>query len=464
MLTAARRLLRLDGHVRPPSFESPNAAVFFRSLDRFQQAAFGSLRRRYREPGGDSFCQIVALKAANAFAAGYHFRHRHAALVSRPMQLQVDPTNACHMRCPSCLHSANTAWSSRFDWPPATLGVPEFAEFCSEFGPFATTATLFRDGEPLLHRRFPEFVKLAKSHLLYTLTSTSLSVRLDAEALVASGLDRLVASIDGASAGTYSRYRRGGDFGLVMDNLRALVQARKAHSSGKPWLVWQFLAFEHNAHEVEAAARMAREVGIDQFVVARPHSVEHDDPSIQVAEKAAYGETVFAEIRNWCGEEERLSVDCNADRIDARFHESWADRYDATGAHEENSGAGGPACRWLYFSLTMDAARRVTPCCLPPMGPPEPRHLVFAKFDGKNAEEVVNSVDATLARRHCRSGSVQDAETRKPLPFCVTCAHNAQPPVFPDAARYLASVDERKALPPAIHAALAASPLFLQGH
>jgi MoaA/NifB/PqqE/SkfB family radical SAM enzyme len=450
----------LDAGVRPPSTKSLDARAFFSALDRFQRDAFRCLRLRYPEQGADSFCKLVALKTANALALDYHFRNRHTVLTSRPPQLQVDPSNACHLRCPSCLHSAKADWALRFDWPSATLSVEEFDRFCGEFAPFATGLTLFRDGEPLLHRRFPEFVTLAKSYLAYTLTSTSLSMPLDAESLVASGLDRLVAAIDGASAATYNRYRRGGDFELVIGNLRAIVCARKAQSSAKPWLVWQFLAFEHNVHEVDAAARLCQEIGIDQLLVSRPHAVEHDDPSIKVAEEAPFGETLFSEPGNWCTAAERASVTRNAERIGTIFSESWADRYHAIGTGDCGSRSADSICRWLYYNLTMDAARRITPCCLPPMGPPQPRHLVYAQFNGNNTGEVINSLGATLARRQCRSGRRGGVEAQKQLPYCVTCKENPQPPMWPDVAGYLLSVDERRALPESVHAALAESPLF----
>ncbi len=463
MLSRFRQLLGFEPEIRVPPIGCLNASDFFAALDGFQSAVFRRMRLRYRQPGADSFCKLVAIKTANALAAAYHFRNRHSGLASRPVHLQMDPTNACHLSCPSCLHTSNTEWASRFEWPSATLRAGEFARFCDQFGPFATGITLFRDGEPLLHRRFPEFAALAKTYLLYTLTCTTLSMPVDAEALVASGLDRLVVAIDGASAATYNRYRRGGDFAQVIENLRVLVAARKAQASRKPWLVWQFLAFEHNVHEVQEAARLAREIGIDQLVVARPHSVEHDDPRIKVAEAAPFGETLFSEPYDWCGGAERASVIRNAERIDRAFNESWADRYaEAAGAQ----GKPGPdsTCRWLYYNVTMDAARRITPCCLPPMGEPEPRHLVYAHFDGTNATDVVNSADAVLARRECRRGHPRDVESeKKTLPYCIVCADYPEPPMWPDVAAYLRSVDGHGALPPAIHAAVAASPLFAVG-
>ena len=453
------RLLRFDPMVDLPSFDAPDGFGFFHALDRFQRQAFGALRRTYRASGNDSFCKLVAVKVANALAAEYHFRKRHAVLVCRPVQLQVDPTNGCHLSCPSCLHSANPAWSSMFDWPSATLRVEEFSEFCDEFGPFAVGIALFRDGEPLLHHRFPEFVVLAKSYLLQTLISTNLSVRLDVDALVASGLDRLVAAIDGASPASYSRYRRGGNFDLVIDNLRAIVRARRAQSTNKPWLVWQFLAFEHNAHEIEVAHALARDIGVDQLIIARPNSVTHDDPSIHVASSAPFGETLFAQPFNWCGARDRAAVVRNAERIDEVFRESWVTRFATLSAHEPKTQLSDSTCDWLYYNLTMDAARRITPCCLPPMREPNPRHLVFATFDGKNGGEVINSPDALRARSACRSGSGAEGLCT-PQPYCLTCTDNPTAPIAPNLACYLAAVDEQHALPDHVYRELTASSLI----
>lgn len=288
-------------------------------------------------------------------------------------------------------------------------------------------------------------------------------MRVDAEALVACGLDRLVAGIDGATAATYNRFRRGGDFGLAIENLRALVRAREAQSSRKPWLVWQFLAFEHNVHEIAAASSLARQIGIDQLVVARPYSVERDEPGIRVASRAPWGDTLFREAWNWCGAAERTAAGRNADQIERIFTESWVDRYRAIGDPEAPPRKGNATCRWLYYNLTMDGSRRITPCCLPPMGPPEPRRLVFATFDSTNVGEIVNSRDALLARRQCRSRAGDEPGSEARLPYCVSCTENPSAPMPPDVARYLVSVDERGALPAGIPAAFRGSPLFGHG-
>ena len=48
-------------------------------------------------------------------------------------------------------------------------------------------------------------------------------------------------------------------------------------------LSWNFLAFEHNAHEIPAAERMARKLGVNLFRVVNPFDVSWDDPAIRPA-------------------------------------------------------------------------------------------------------------------------------------------------------------------------------------
>lgn len=117
-----------------------------------------------------------------------------------------------------------------------------------------------------------------------TAFTTSLSVRrFDAEAYVKSGIDFIGLSIDGATQATYQRFRRNGDLELVLGNVRELVNAKRKLGKRYPVLAWNFLAFEHNAHEIPLAARMARQLGVNIFRVMNPFDVGWDDPEIRPA-------------------------------------------------------------------------------------------------------------------------------------------------------------------------------------
>ena len=47
------------------------------------------------------------------------------------------------------------------------------------------------------------------------------------------------------------------------DNLKRLLSARKALKSKTPFVEWQFIVFKHNEHEVDAARKLASEIGVD---------------------------------------------------------------------------------------------------------------------------------------------------------------------------------------------------------
>src|SRR5580700_10938957 len=128
------------------------------------------------------------------------------------------------------------------------------------YGPWALELMLCNYGEPLLNPNTPRFIALARSYLMRTGLSTNMTARrFDAAAYVESGLDFMTVSLDGATQSTYERYRRDGDLDQAFANIRALVAARGASGRENPIVSWQFLAFEHNAHEIDAAISIARE-------------------------------------------------------------------------------------------------------------------------------------------------------------------------------------------------------------
>ena len=87
------------------------------------------------------------------------------------------------------------------------------------------------------------------------------------EAVLRSGLDGLVFSIDGSSPETYAIYRRKGNFMQVMDNLRELIEQRGLLGLSRPRIEWQYLLFNWNDsdEELERARRMARDAGVDRL-------------------------------------------------------------------------------------------------------------------------------------------------------------------------------------------------------
>ena len=68
-------------------------------------------------------------------------------------------------------------------------------------------------GEPLLNPHLSEMIRSASDAGLYTIVSTNAQAldRETAKRLVASGLRRIIISMDGLSQEAYEAYRQGGD-------------------------------------------------------------------------------------------------------------------------------------------------------------------------------------------------------------------------------------------------------------
>jgi MoaA/NifB/PqqE/SkfB family radical SAM enzyme len=69
-----------------------------------------------------------------------------------------------------------------------------------------------------------------------------------------------VVSCDGVDQESYGRYRVGGSFEQVLENLRWLVAHRRGR---RPFLVWQYLVMKHNEAQMARARELATEVGVD---------------------------------------------------------------------------------------------------------------------------------------------------------------------------------------------------------
>ena len=375
-------------------------------LDKSKPELFSRLRARFDSP----VAQALTLKILNLFLARHHFQTRSASVLSRPYGLVIDPSNMCQLACPGCVHSTRNEELKVFDWPNGTLSEDRLSALLKLYGPYAIGVYFCNYGEPLLNLNTPKLIRLAKTYLMGTALSTSLSVRrLDADAYVESGLDFMVLSIDGATQPVYERFRRNGDLELVFSNIRKLVEAKHRLSKRTPVLSWNFLAFEHNAHEIPVAARMARKLGVNQFRVVNPFDVTWDDPEIRPA--AVKGGVRRLDWLSIAGQPENWnpfpdSVDGGT--ITRAFESPWNQK-----GENEPPPSSGHTCHWLYKNIVMDANGRIMPCC---GGPRPDTNLVFAKFDG-NGSDPFN----TEKYRQARAWFTGDAPAPDNAPRCTQC-------------------------------------------
>ena len=199
-------------------------------------------------------------------AAGFHL----SRLVNRPVQLglpvfiSIEPTTSCNLRCPQCPSGLR-----QFTRDTGMLQKPLFENVILQMRRHLHSLTFYFQGEPYLHPSFLEMVSFAGSNGIYTITSTNAHYlnEVNARQTVLSGLDKLVISVDGVTQEVYSKYRVGGDFHKVVEGTREVIRQKKILKSRTPHIVWQFVVFGHNEHQVEQVKKMGRETGVDEVKI-----------------------------------------------------------------------------------------------------------------------------------------------------------------------------------------------------
>ncbi len=175
-----------------------------------------------------------------------------------PPAVMIEPTNICNLKCPLCPSGNGTLSRQR-----GMMSLCDFKSIVDQIHHKVGMLILWNQGEPYLNPEFNQMVAYAAGKKLYTMTSTNASLPLDHEAIVRSGLDRIIISMDGISEETYNSYRINGDYALVLDNMQKLIEAKKRLKSKTPCVVWQFIVMRQNEHEIPAVRIRAQELGVD---------------------------------------------------------------------------------------------------------------------------------------------------------------------------------------------------------
>lgn len=181
---------------------------------------------------------------------------------SPPPTAMIEPTNRCNLRCPTCPTGTGKIA------PKPDLTVEAFADVVRQLRPALRNLALWNYGEPTLHRALPELVAVAKGAGVGVVKISSNVHFLDGPrgaALLRSGLDVLILSVDGASQETYARFRQNGRFDRVAAAVRALCEEKRRLGLRSPSIELQFIAMRHNEHELPAIRALAAEWGVDRL-------------------------------------------------------------------------------------------------------------------------------------------------------------------------------------------------------
>ncbi len=191
-------------------------------------------------------------------------------------KIYVEPTNRCNLMCVTCIRHS---WDEPFgdmNWPVYQALIDGLASF-----PEAKTIAFAGLGEPLLHERFPEMVRLAHERGLRTemTSNATLLTASIAGRLIDAGLDQFTVSIDGTSDGSHGAIRPGASLEEITNNVRMLYRLSEKATVTPLRIGIEFVAMKRNIQELPAMREVASRIKASFILVTNvlPYTAELKD-------------------------------------------------------------------------------------------------------------------------------------------------------------------------------------------
>ncbi len=353
-------------HVRDSQVNQESATEHSHcNFDEKQKKVIEALMRLNLKEKADNFILIEKQKLnREEYVSGY------------PYWLTIDPSNFCTLKCPFC-----PTGQGRDSRTKAMLSLDNFKRVIEELGPYLIHIDFCNWGEPFLNKQIYEMIKLAKQYHIDTKVDSNFNClnEQDAENLILSGLDKLIVSIDGASSETYSKYRVGGDYNKVINNLKLLLNKKEELSKTYPYICWQFLVFRHNEHEIEKVKRIGRDLGVDVGIT-----------------------TAFIGNKDW--------IPLNKDYSHYRSEE--VNESCTSGYFKKPQEA---ICNWPWEAIVINPNGSVSPCCSV-----EDEKDDFANILERSFKDIWNNEEYRQSRRFIKDRSGFAGENNN---ICIGCRH-----------------------------------------
>lgn len=160
---------------------------------------------------------------------------------------------------------------------------------------------LYFQGEPLLNPDFMHMVKYARAKGIYTSTSTNAHLldQENAAALVASGLDRLIISLDGTDQQTYEKYRKGGHIEKAKQGIVNIMETKRQLNRSRPYVIIQFIVFRFNEHQLNDIRKLSKELGVDRLEIKTAQVYDFENDVEMIPNNPKYARYVKDEQGTW---------------------------------------------------------------------------------------------------------------------------------------------------------------------
>lgn len=203
---------------------------------------------------------ISGRKILSLLLAEYQIRLKSERLFYLPPRITIETGNICDLRCPLCPTGQKHPNPKR-----GFIRFPDFKKIVDEMEDHLLLIRLYNWGEPLLNKDLVPMIEYAVQKGITVNISTNLNrlYEKEAENLLGAFPFKIFVSCDGATSLSYSQYHIGGNFSMVLNNMKMLARIKRNLKNYYTKIIWLFHIFQHNQDEIETARKMAKEIGVE---------------------------------------------------------------------------------------------------------------------------------------------------------------------------------------------------------
>jgi radical SAM protein with 4Fe4S-binding SPASM domain len=174
--------------------------------------------------------------------------------VPMPYYLEIEICTYCDLKCVECEH---TYWKE----PPRVMTLEQFKRVIDDI-PSLLWVGFSGIGSNRLNKDFPAMLAYCRKKGMYTeffdpfhaMTPELIKKVLDAK------VDKIYASIDGATKETYEKVRIGAKFENVINNVKELRKQIKERKTKLPLVAFHYIINKINVHEMEKFLHLIHEI------------------------------------------------------------------------------------------------------------------------------------------------------------------------------------------------------------
>jgi len=364
------RLLERLNYLKAGNFERVNLTRLCFYLN-FNSKQIQIVKRLYEYKFWDKLVNFILVE--------FQKLRRETRLLGYPYWLVIDSTNFCNLNCPFC-----PTGQGRNVRPKSIFPFDNFKKLIEELGSYLIHVDFCNWGEPLLNKNIFKMVKCAKQYGIDTKIDSNFN-NLDGESIekmIFSGLDKIIASVDGITPETYSKYRVGGDFDKVINNLKLLVKKKREFKKDNPYISWQFLVFRHNEHEIDEVKRIGKSLGVDEVGITK----------------------AFIGDKNWIPLNDKFSQYRSNEIQDKSEYTSQFFKPAKTSI-----------CNWPWEAMVINSRGSISPCCSV-----EEEKDDFGNIFKNSFKEIWNNEKYKEARKYIGSKEIWSRDSNN---ICINCKH-----------------------------------------